>query len=452
MQPAATDRTPVESREDVARREVGHTTIAPRLARAIVACFLAALALLPIADTVGRARGGAAETRPWAGLSRLPAEMAAAMAAVTPTGSIFWDRIVPANRVVLAWFSEFESALEDQSAVGRRLRPPAQMILSGRLGAGNERVYVGHGGWLFYRPDVEYVTGPGFLESSVLARRVAGAAEYERPPQPDPRPAILQFARDLTARGIPLILMPTPVKPSVHPADLSAAMAGADAPVQNTSYAAFVEEMRTSGLLVYDAGPELVAARRSGAAQYLRTDTHWRPEAMQRVAEALAAFIEAHVPLPPVPSTGYRTEPREARQHGDTLAMLDLPPEQTSFPPETVPLRFVLGPDHEPWRPARGADLLVLGDSFTNIYSLPTMGWGEAAGLVEQLSVALDRPVDRIVQNDQGASATRLMLQRQLAAGDDRLAATRVVVWQFSARELAVGDWAVLPMRSPGTP
>jgi hypothetical protein len=75
------------------------------------------------------------------------------------------------------------------------------------------------------------------------------------------------------------------------------------------------------------------------------------------------------------------------------------------------------------------------------------MGWGEASGFVEQLSVALDRPVDRIVQNDQGASATRLMLEREVAAGGERLASTRVVVWQFSARELAFGDWMVLPLR-----
>lgn len=447
MSATTVPRTPVESREDVARREVGHTEIAPWLARVMVAWFLAALAILPAVDLAGVAAGDASAPSAWARLSRLPGEMATAAARVPESASLFWDRIVPANRAVLAAFGDFESALEDQSAVGRRLRPPAQLLLTGRIGAGNERVYPGQDGWLFYRPDVEYVTGPGFLSPSVLARRAAEAAEFERQPQPDPRPAILQFARDLAARGIALIVMPTPVKPTVHPAELSASMSDTDVPVQNPSYAAFVEEMRAAGVLVFDPASDLVEGRLSGAAQYLRMDTHWRPEAMQRVAEALATFIEAHVSLPQVASPGYRTEPREARQHGDTLVMLDLPANQTLFSAESVPLRFVLGPDHDPWRPSRGADILVLGDSFSNIYSLPTMGWGEASGFVEQLSVALDRPVDRIVQNDQGASATRLMLEREVAAGGERLASTRVVVWQFSARELAFGDWMVLPLR-----
>ena len=83
----------------------------------------------------------------------------------------------------------------------------------------------------------------------------------------------------------------------------------------------------------------------------------------------------------------------------------------------------------------------MLGDSFSNIYSLESMGWGTSAGFVEQLSYSLRRPVDRLMQNDQGAFATRAMLQRD----PGRLDRKRVVIYQFAARELAVGDWKVLP-------
>jgi alginate O-acetyltransferase complex protein AlgJ len=90
--------------------------------------------------------------------------------------------------------------------------------------------------------------------------------------------------------------------------------------------------------------------------------------------------------------------------------------------------------------------VLVLGDSFSNIYSLASMGWGDSAGFAEQLSYTLGRPVDRIVQNSDGAYATRLALRRMLATGEDRLAGTRVVIWQFAARELAMGDWRVIEL------
>jgi alginate O-acetyltransferase complex protein AlgJ len=80
------------------------------------------------------------------------------------------------------------------------------------------------------------------------------------------------------------------------------------------------------------------------------------------------------------------------------------------------------------------------------------MGFGESSGLVEHLSLALGRPVDAMVRNDDGAYATRELLGRELAQGRDRLAGKRVVVWELTARELSIGDWRPVPMRlgAPG--
>jgi alginate O-acetyltransferase complex protein AlgJ len=75
------------------------------------------------------------------------------------------------------------------------------------------------------------------------------------------------------------------------------------------------------------------------------------------------------------------------------------------------------------------------------------MGWGDSAGLIEQLSFELQRPMDRIVRNDNGAFATRERLARELARGHDRLAGKRVVVYQFAARELAFGDWKLVDLK-----
>jgi alginate O-acetyltransferase complex protein AlgJ len=162
---------------------------------------------------------------------------------------------------------------------------------------------------------------------------------------------------------------------------------------------------------------------------------------MEMVAERLAAFLAEHVQLPAVDPTEYRVERVEARNHGDTARMLDLPPDSPLYPPESVWLRRVLMPDGSLWRSARTADVLVLGDSFSNIYTLESMGWGTSAGFVEQLSYTLRRPIDRLVQNDEGAFATRAMVHQE----PSRLDGKRLVVYQFAARELAFGDWRLLP-------
>jgi SGNH hydrolase-like domain, acetyltransferase AlgX len=296
---------------------------------------------------------------------------------------------------------------------------------------------------VFYRQDLEYVTGRGFLDPAEQKRRIAASPEWTDPPQPDPRPALLQFKRDLETRGIALIVVPTPVKPVIHPEMLAPKLASAAGPVQNLSYDAFVAELTREGVLVFDPSDTLAAERRV-APQYLPTDTHWRPEAMEAVAEALTAFVRARVPLPPVAEPGYRLERSELRYPGDTARMLDLPATATLYATNQIWPTRVLQHDGTPWRVSREADVLMLGDSFSNIYSLESLGAGTVAGLIEHFSYALQRPIDRLVENGSGAFATRAMLQRE----PGRLAGKRLVVYQFAVRELTIGDWKILSLPS----
>jgi hypothetical protein len=416
-------------RHERAAVELASTTVTYGVALALLFGFLTALLIVP-----------ACEVRDMrAHVNEALADRERAATLHSAEGA--WKGVVSANRALLAGLAGFERALERDSRMGRGLRPPTQALFTDRLGAGNERVYPGRDGWLYFRADVEYVTGPGFLHPGVMRRRVQTSDEWEGVPQPDPRPAIEQFAKDLAARGITLILMPVPLKPGVHPEHLATSAAHAGV-IHNPSWAALLEELGRDGIPVFDPSDALAAVRRTAPA-YLQTDTHWRPEAMEVVAGQLAAFIRAHVPLPDVTPPAVRIERREVTHVGDTARMLDLADDSTLFPAESVWLRRILRADGQLWTSSRGADVLLLGDSFSNIYSLASLEWGTSAGLAEQLSDTLGRPLDRLVQNDDGAFATREMLARD----PDRLAGTRVVVWQFAARELAFGDWKLLPLR-----
>ncbi|MPZ18871.1 MAG: hypothetical protein GEV06_13295 [Luteitalea sp.] len=438
---------PELSREEIARIEVGHTTVRPAVVHTLVVLFVAFVIAVPLFEWQGIVKASDTDVSEpaWSRLGGLPREISLALAQTEAASA--WGRTVTANRTVLAQLESFENALEDESRLGRVLRPLAQIVLSRWLGVGNERVYRGREGWLFYRPDVEYVTGRGFLRPAELERRVAAADAWTAPPQPDPRVAILQLARDLEARGIALVVMPTPVKATIQPEKLAGAYADWSTPLQNPSYTAFIEELTEAGVLVFDPSQAFVDARVTGGrAPYLSTDTHWRPETLQLAATLLTDFVKRHVSLPAVPPAGYRTVRRAVQNVGDIALMLDLPPGQLLYPPESVFLRRVLAPDGRKWQPSRSADVLLLGDSFTNIYSLASMRWGDSAGFAEQLSYELQRPVDRIVQNDDGAFATRALLRRGLGARSDRLAGKHVVIYQFATRELAIGDWRVIPL------
>lgn len=408
-------------REEEAERELAHTEVGRGLARALTLAFLATIALVP---GVQLAAGRAPDPRPL--LASLPSECS---------------------------LERFERGLEDDSVVGAWLLPRLQLLLVRFARVGNEQVYLGSDGWLYHRPGVDYVTGPGFLEGEVLARRRLGGDACDGPPQPDPVAAIGRFAGELAERGIRLVVMPTPVKPVVDPERLARRRAAA-APAQNPSFGAFAGALEARGIEVFDPTPLLLEP-----GSYLATDTHWRPQAVERVAEALAARLEAMGSLASARGDGLTRVARRARHFGDLVLLLNLPADQSLYTPEEVAPRAVLA-GGGPWRPTRGAEVLLLGDSFSNVYADAAafrserlgdeLSWGEGAGLAEQLSFALARPVDRIVRNAGGAHAARADLAREVAreaeAGRDRLAGVRVVVWQFAVRELSGGDWRELAL------
>jgi alginate O-acetyltransferase complex protein AlgJ len=142
--------------------------------------------------------------------------------------------------------------------------------------------------------------------------------------------------------------------------------------------------------------------------------------------------------LPPFNPAPAGAPPLAVTNTGDTAMMLALPSGHRLRRPEGV----VIHPVERAVSDA--ADVLLLGDSFSNIYSLHGMGWGSGAGFAERLAFHLGRPVRAFVRNDGGAWGSRDRLARALARGDATLEGVRVVVWQFSDRELAHGDWKTI--------
>lgn len=432
-------KTQIPDREAQAMREVGQTKIKRAVALILGLIFLVTIGWLAPLDRLTRKEGGLFP----AFLSRVAAQVA----------SIPEQGFLAANRRVKREMDRLEDTIEETSWLRRRFVPSVQWRLATTWGLGNEQVYIGRKGWLFYRADVDHVVGRGFLEPAVLRARSRGGELWTAAPQADPLAALQQFADEMKSRGIDTIVMPTPVKPTVDPEPLipvrrsrggsSRRPGPADlkAPIRNASFAQFVAALEASGVEVFDPAPILVQAKiDTGIPQFLRTDTHWTPRALIHIARELAARIE-EVPGLSMVGTRYRRQTIVLDGYGDVAAMLNLPASQDRIPPERIESQMVLARDGTTWLPDRSAEVLLLGDSFSNVFSDASLGWGTSAGLAEQLSYELGRPVDKIAVNAGGARATRDALQRALAEDEDRLANTRVVVYQFATRELSQGDW-----------
>lgn len=331
------------------------------------------------------------------------------------------------NRTLVATLETLEASLEEGSRLATALRPSLRSLLL-RGADGGPQVLPTRHGWLYYRAAVDHITGPGFLDPSWLRQRNRDRAGIEA----DPTKAILDFSQQLDGLGVHLVVLPVPGKASLHPEALAPQAALG---LRNPSFARWRSQLESRGVVVVDPLPTLLALRESGVEAFLRRDTHWQPVAMEATAELLARRLAAQGIAASGATRPQRTAPHRVAHAGDLVPMLGLDrPWWPSQEVEVTPVRDAIVPS---------AAVLLLGDSFTNVFSDPTLGWGANAGLAEQLAADIGLPVQRIARNAGGPQASRQELNALLERRPEALATTRVVVWQFAERELSFGDWKV---------
>jgi hypothetical protein len=130
---------------------------------------------------------------------------------------------------------------------------------------------------------------------------------------------------------------------------------------------------------------------------------------------------------------------------GDLVRMLGLPKGESLYPPMRLELEQVVDAQTGKLaQPDRTADVLLMGDSLTAVFSDPSLGLGEGAGFAEHLMLHLNRPLDVIALPGGSATATREALARRTAG----LAGKRLVIWQFGVRMLGSGpkEWRLVKM------
>lgn len=412
----------------------------PTLAVTISACFLSVIFALPLIQFASEL---VSQRRDWPTAFRmLPAVQRACSSPTEPQASLL-QRFLAVNDRLCAELRDYEVQVTRSAWPVSLPRDGLQAVLSRWLQSGNEQVVVGPDGWLFFRPDVEALTGPSFLNPPASRPGITATRR-----QSNPLPAIRQLAVDLRARGIELLVVPVPSK---------AAMLGMNstAPaIHNAGYQQFVSTLREAQIAVCDLSGILLDIEDASKHHrpmpstelYLKTDSHWSPEGMRRAARFIAEQgAMAAIPLAANPSQ-WKTIEVSMENVGDTARLLGQSATHPVVSAESCNILRVVDQSGSDWQPDPHAEVLLLGDSFANIYSQEELGWGTSAGFAEHLCLILGRPVDRIALNAGGALASRRELIRQLQQGQNRLAGKELVIWQFAERELSQGDWQVLPL------
>jgi hypothetical protein len=314
----------------------------------------------------------------------------------------------------------YERELEEQSFFASTLRPWIQYVRFALFGDAGEKVLIGQNDWLFYRPDVRYLVEPLTPEEQVGA--------------------VTLFRDQLRERGIQLLVLPVPGKPSLYGEMLTERLNGARkiSPPTRT----LITSLRRSGVEVLDLF-ELFARHEAGSPEplYLARDTHWSAAAAELAGSAVAARLE-ELRWVQQGSVDYDVRPVVASRRSDIARMTRVPLIEASYPPEDVGARQVYDKaTGAVYRDDPSASVLVLGDSFLRIYQTDEP---KAAGFIAHLARRLRQPVVSVV-NDGGAST---LVRQELARRPQLLEGKSVVIWEFVERDIRFGTegWKAVPL------
>jgi hypothetical protein len=317
----------------------------------------------------------------------------------------------------------FEKALESESVIARAVRPWIQYGWFRVFGDPGEKALAGRDGWLFYRPDVQYLVESG---------------SESKPPE-DPLAAVLLFRDQLAERGIHLMVVPMPGKPSVYGGMLTRRM---EAMPARSPTREFLMGLRSHGIETVDLFEVFERLEpRPEQPYYLRRDTHWSAEAAEIAAGSVASRLK-ELGWAQNGSVPYGVRTLRVRRPSDIARMTRNPRIEASFPPEEVTARQVF---HDStgavYRDDPAGRVLVLGDSFLRIYEGDEP---HGAGFIAHLARKLRQPVTSIV-NDGGAST---LVRQELARRPQLLRGKRVVIWEFVERDLRFGTegWKLTPL------
>lgn len=330
----------------------------------------------------------------------------------------------------------FESKVEDENALVLAVRPRYQLAVWKIFNDPGEKVVLGskppapagnQDPWLFYRQDVEFLVQPSPLD--------VRSAKLDNPVK-----AIAKFRDQLRAKGVELLVVVVPGKPSIYPERLT----GGESPLNlgNTSSngatrghgKAILDSLTSLGFNTVDLYTPLLAAKAGDTAEgalYLNDDTHWTPRgaelAAKEIAKKVQSMAEAGVIEVGEDSVEFSVADSVAHRMGDIGEMSGLN-KFGVFKVQDV-TGHVVSPFKDDFRKAK---ILILGDSFSRIYQTDSP---VNAGWIAHFAKNMNRPVASIV-SDGGAST---LVREKLARKAGVLKGKKLLIWEFVERDLRFG-------------
>lgn len=304
----------------------------------------------------------------------------------------------------------------------------------------------GKDGWLFLGKELRHLSVGTFWGEAA-----AKVSHADKPEWTDPLPVILDFKAQLDKAGIQLILVPVPPKAIIYPDKLDDGVKAPVAARLDPAHQEFYKLLRDKGVTVLDLTDDFLKARQGARDEdrlFCMTDTHWSPVACELAAKRITETIGNKLDQPQLakPPSAFKGEAQtleitgdmEKALHGDAGAKEKLPAHLVT--PSGADAKVTDTVD-------KASPVLLIGDSHGLVFHAGEDMLAKGMGLVDQLALDLNMPVDLLGVRGSGATPSRMNLLQRTRGNPQYLAGKKVVVWCFTAREFTESQgWRKVPV------
>ncbi|MFL2478933.1 MAG: hypothetical protein ACJ0K4_05215 [Verrucomicrobiales bacterium] len=316
---------------------------------------------------------------------------------------------------------EYENNLESAEFTDPPRRLVQTLLSKGPLREGSGKTMIGKDGWLFLKTALESLTGYGPIE----IEPTSVSQDPRRVHWQSPLTSIERFAEQLNEFGVELVIVSIPVKPMIYPEHLSRSAKDPVIHPDSETFYSYLKKLPNVDVLDLTLP---LSKLKSKSKVFLKQDTHWTPEGMEAAAKIIAQYIKSK-------NWDYRKINLRTGYDENRSSLGDLVESLKTygkiFDVETVITSPVIGKTVD-----RESPIILLGDSFTNIYSTDTtLHWGKNAGLADHIALNLGGPLDVIAINGGGATEARKKLASRRGSAT-LMQKKKVIIWAITARDL----------------
>ncbi len=268
----------------------------------------------------------------------------------------------------------------------------------------HNKVVGGTNGWLFYEPELTYITSP--LPTENIDR-------------------IVNFNRTLREHGMVLFVVPVPNKIDIYPEKFTDFPAPRPVKAERLE---IIEGLEKAGVRVIDLAPPFIEAKNNNIPVFDAFESHWTALGMEVAGNVIAQRVKALLAEAEPASyldcgSAYAVNDTVLKGKGDLLCRVCSDERLAWY---CLPVRRVVQPDGSLYEDDKKSKIMILGDSYVN----HGKWWNAQIGAqIARFLGCPTRTYFSLLANTEGPAMFSLKPKMFPAGGG-------VVVWVFSSRVL----------------